>query len=422
MPAEPPRPAAPPTLPAGVPERATTLLHLAAERLTELDAARGTARRWRVDPDLAVGHLLLPSVIAAANGLAPPDPTPAPRPAPGGGWLCVDLGPDDGPTFERFCAVIDERCAAGDVPPDAEAFAEEAQRWRLPVTPFRGPRPVALRRAVTCDAATAEAATAEAATGEAATRGAARRWGGDGPGPLHGVRVVDLTAMWAGPLATWLLAQVGAEVVKVEAARRPDGLRRGARPARAGAGPGALFVALDHGKHHRALDLDEPADRAAFLDLVAGADVVIDNLSRRVRPNLGIDPESLRAHNPHLLDVSIHAYPAGRREADWVAYGGGVHATGGLAAGPDGRFAPAVLPYPDPLTGLEAFATVLAALRGGTAARLELSLQEAAEAVRPPRPGPAVEPAVLAGWRQRAVARTIERDGCLVLPCPLEAA
>lgn len=407
-------------LPAGVPVRALALLHGAAERLSALDAALGAARRWRVDAELALGHLLLPMVVAEANGLPPTEPTPAPRPAPGGGWVCVDLGPDDGETFERFCTVIDAQVRDGALPPDAESFAEQAQLWRLPVTPFRVGPPNARRPPAPSPPDVPVApGPATGSTDVPGTRAGA----GTGTGPLHGIRVLDLTAMWAGPLATWLLAQAGAEVTKVEATRRPDGLRRGARPVQAGPGPGALFVALDHGKDHRTLDLDEPAQRATFLDLVADADIVVDNLSRRVRPNLGIDAATLRRHNPHLLDVSIRAYPADRPEADWVAYGGGVHATSGLAARPDGSPAPAALPYPDPLAGFETFVGILAALQRGGPARLERSLQQAAEAAASPCPAPGtVDPAVVAAWRRRAVARAVERDGCLVLPSPLEAA
>jgi crotonobetainyl-CoA:carnitine CoA-transferase CaiB-like acyl-CoA transferase len=166
------------------------------------------------------------------------------------------------------------------------------------------------------------------------------------------VTVVDLTIMWAGPLATWLLASLGAEVVKVEPGCRPDGLR----------GSPAWFATLDRGKGGVDLDLRHARDRRRFFELVARADLVVDNFSPRVAPNLGIDPAALRTVNPDLATLSMPAFPAGRPERDWVAYGTGAHAISGLGdAGTDGFFAPAVT-YPDPIAGFTAFAVAAALL------------------------------------------------------------
>ena len=119
-------------VPPGVRELAVVLLDRAARALDELD---GTG--WVVDHELADGHLVLPHVVAAANGLDAPEPPPAPRPAPGGGWVAVDLGPDDEDTFRTLCTVLDDEVRAGAPAPDAEAFARRAQEWRLAVTPYR---------------------------------------------------------------------------------------------------------------------------------------------------------------------------------------------------------------------------------------------------------------------------------------------
>ncbi len=442
--AHPSRPLPPGTLPAGVLAAAGALLGDCAASLPRLtgDVPTGT---WTVDDDAATAHVLLPLVLAAANGLEPPRPTPAPIAAAGGGWLCFDPGPDDGATLATFLSVLADEHAAGAPALAAEAVARRAQEWRLPVTPFRSglaphgaapddpthpTRPAGPPRAAACGAGVADPAR-----------------------PLTGVTVIDLTVMWAAPLATWLLAELGADVVKIEPRCRPDGLRAGPRPAHAGPGDGAHFVALDRGKRHAELDLRVRADHRAFLALVAQADVVIDNFSRRVRPNLGIDTASLAALRPGLIDVSLHAYGAASPEADWVAYGGGVHATSGLAAprpvpnGMDGtvpqrsggadqfsadqfsadQFCTAPVAYPDPLAGFALLHTVLLALEarssgGGPGGAFEVTLAGAAElaaqgAVR--APGTARQGVALAELVQRAAAACEVVDGCLVPRSPL---
>jgi hypothetical protein len=400
-------------LPAGLVCHATAVLRGAAAALDRAIAGPG---RWQVDPDALVAHLLLPHVLAAVNDLPAPTPPPAPCPAPGGGWLSVDLGPEDGPSYEALLAVLDAEVAAGAVRPDAEAVARRAQEWRLAVTPFRSPP--ALGPPLDRDHDPEPALHRRYLGGH---DGRAGRAGGAGTGPtqarpLAGVRVLDLTVMWAGPLATWLLAEVGADVIKIEPACRPDGLRRGARPSHAGPGNGAHFVALDHGKRHQTLDLREASDRARFDELLDGADVLVDNFSRRVRPNLAIAPDQLRRRRPELIDVSITAFPAGGPEAGWVAYGGGVHAASGLAHHPTAAvpFRPAPLPYPDPLAGLVAFATIVDALVAGRAGHRALSLFGA---VAPLVGLPDTPPVQTGGLLGRLSLATVDR--CRVPAAPL---
>ncbi|MDE0803334.1 MAG: CoA transferase, partial [Acidimicrobiales bacterium] len=166
--------------------------------------------------------------------------------------------------------------------------------------------------------------------------------------PLTGVRVVDLTAIWAGPLATHLLAEAGAEVDTIEAACRPDGLR----------GTPAMFGQLAEGKRRHDLDLRRSDARATLVDLVADADVIIESFSPRVMPNFGLDAATLVAINPEILVVSMPAFAPDTVERNWVAYGTGVHASSGLGLGEDGAaWAPSVT-YPDPLAGLAAFAAI----------------------------------------------------------------
>jgi len=405
-------------LPAGAMARALTLLARAATRLDQL----GGGGSWSVDVELVGFHLLLPLALAATNDLPPPAPPPAPMAAPGGGWVHVDLGPDDADTWDGLLAVLADEVRHGASPADAEELACRAQQWRLAVTPYRMRRPD--------DAAPIAATTPETPPGAASIRGQGGR--GSALEPLRGVRIVDLTAMWAGPLATWLAAQAGAEVIKVEAACRPDGLRRGPRPAGAGPGDGAHFVALDGAKTHRQLDLRDGADLRCFEALVADADVVIDSFSPRVRPNLGIDAARLVTLRPDLIDVSLTAFDQAGPCADWVAYGGGVHAIGGLAwdGRPDTEPTPALFPYPDPLAGIETFVAILDAIvdrrATGGPRRLTRSLARAVAALPGPaagRPAPIDRPdteALCRRWTDRAGELTVRRDGCRVPRSPLQ--
>ena len=117
-------------------------------------------------------------------------------------------------------------------------------------------------------------------------------------GPLAGVRVLDLGAIIAGPFGASLLAELGADVVKIEPLAG-DSFR----------GPG--FAAYNKGQRSVAIDLADPRGRAAFLRLVAGADVVIDNYRPGVLGRLGIDYDALRAVNPGIVALSVTGFGEG---------------------------------------------------------------------------------------------------------------
>lgn len=330
-------------LDAGVPDgtvaHAVALLEGAADALRALSRAPA---RVTVDVEAVAAHVLLPAVLAAHHG-EPGWPRPAtPRRAPGDGHLAADLGaPGDDESYELLLSTL---------PADADAGQVEraAQLWRLPVVAYRPPAAGGRRRRA-----------GGARPGGPGTRREAPSWwlAGDATvAPLRGVRVVDLTAMWAGPLATWSLATLGAEVTKVEPAVRPDGLR----------GQPHLFAALDRGKAHVDLDLRRDADMAELAARIAAADVVVDSFSPRVMPNLGLDPATLADLRPGLVSVAIPAFPAGSPQRSWVAYGTGVHAFCGLGRLPGSGVAAPAVTYPDPLGG---FAALAAVLRGLAAAR-----------------------------------------------------
>ncbi|MGE0435136.1 MAG: CoA transferase, partial [Planctomycetota bacterium] len=121
------------------------------------------------------------------------------------------------------------------------------------------------------------------------------------PGPLHGVRVLDLTNMLSGPYCTRLLADLGAEVVKVEP---PHGdHNRGRRPVRDGSS--SFFGQLNCGKQSVVLDLKRPGDLAAALAIAAQSDVVVENWRPGVADRLGLGYEALRKLRPAIVYCSI---------------------------------------------------------------------------------------------------------------------
>ena len=123
---------------------------------------------------------------------------------------------------------------------------------------------------------------------------------------LDGVRVLDLTRLLPGPYATQLLADAGADVVKVEDTGAGDYARH--MPPVTDDGVGAVFDAVNRGKRSVAIDLKDGDGRAAFYELVADADVVIEGFRPGVADRLGIDYETLTDHRPDLVYCSLTGY------------------------------------------------------------------------------------------------------------------
>ncbi len=123
---------------------------------------------------------------------------------------------------------------------------------------------------------------------------------------LDGVRVLDLSRLLPGPFCTQLLCDLGATVVKVEDAHGGDYLRY--TPPLASDGQSVLFHALNRGKQSVALDLKDDVDKAHFLTLVDGADVVVESFRPGVLDKLGLSFDALRARNPRLVCCSISGY------------------------------------------------------------------------------------------------------------------
>lgn len=123
--------------------------------------------------------------------------------------------------------------------------------------------------------------------------------------PLEGVRVLDLSTLLPGPLATLLLAEAGAEVVKIERPGRGDEMR-GYQP-RLGAAS-ANYAVLNRGKRAFAADFKDPAERDRVLDIAASADVVVEQFRPGVADRLGLGYEQVRSRNPRIVYCSITGY------------------------------------------------------------------------------------------------------------------
>ena len=196
-----------------------------------------------------------------------------------------------------------------------------------------------------------------------------------GSAPLAGVRVADLSRVLAGPYCTMVLADLGADVVKVE---RPEGgdETRSWGPPFAG-GEAAYYLSVNRGKRSCALDLSQPEGRALALELCAGADVVVENFKVGGADRLGVGYEQVRERNPRVVYCSITGFgserePRGRPGYDFVAQAeSGLMSITGPEEGPPYKVGVALV---DVLAGLHAAAAVLAALHGGEGARIEVPL------------------------------------------------
>ncbi len=223
---------------------------------------------------------------------------------------------------------------------------------------------------------------------------------------LGGLRVLDLSNLWAGPLAGALLAQAGADVLKIESPKRPDGAR---------AGEARFFDLMNGDKRGCALDLMTTNDRALFLALLESADVVLESNRPRALAQLGIDARAWLARRPGRLWASITGYG---REHEWIAFGDDAAVAAGLAFDPLGgsttpRFCADAIA--DPLTGLTAAVAILALRAQGRGGLLALSLADvaayAALAGTSSAPAgadaPAAQPAAGAGTGSIASAATL---------------
>lgn len=187
-------------------------------------------------------------------------------------------------------------------------------------------------------------------------------------------RVLDLSSLWAGPLATSLLERLGARVVKVESVSRPDGAR---------AGSPDFFDLLNAGKASIAVELGAPEGRDRLRSLLGWADIVVESARPRALTQLGFDAAAWVTAAPGRTWLSITGYGRALPWGHWVAFGDDAAAAAGWCRAPEPGAPPRYCgdALADPLTGIHAAAAALADFRRGGGRLLDLSLRDVAAAV-----------------------------------------
>jgi crotonobetainyl-CoA:carnitine CoA-transferase CaiB-like acyl-CoA transferase len=332
--------------PLGPPARLVTKLRDVAVAL-----ASGAARlggRLEVDPLALLGERAAISGLTR-NGTTSSGGATRLLPGPAGRWVGVSLArPEDIELVPAWLEVPTTPSDPWPVVADAVArrggadLVDRARRLGLPV---------ALLPASFADAPAPVARTE-------AGGGAERR-------PLHDTTVVDLSSLWAGPLCGSLLAEAGAEVIKVESTTRPDGARQG---------PAAFFDLLNGGKRSVVLELDRPDGVRQLGDLLAVADVVIEASRPRALEQMGIDAHVHLTSGRPLIWASITGHGRRAPERDWVAFGDDAAVAGGLVSWDDVGPVFCADAIADPTTGLFAAAAVVDALSRGGSWMLDVSL------------------------------------------------
>ncbi|HVD56857.1 MAG TPA: CoA transferase [Thermoleophilaceae bacterium] len=196
--------------------------------------------------------------------------------------------------------------------------------------------------------------------------------------PLDGVRVIDLSRVLAGPYCTMVLADLGAEVIKVERPGSGDETRSWGPPF--AGGEAAYYLSVNRGKRSCAIDLSQEEGRALALELCAGAEAVIENFKVGGADRLGVGYEQVRERNPAVVYCSITGFgsrrePPGRPGYDFVAQAeSGLMSITGPAEGPPFKAGVALV---DVLAGLHAAVAIAAGIGAGAGARIEVPLLDA---------------------------------------------
>lgn len=214
--------------------------------------------------------------------------------------------------------------------------------------------------------------------------------------PLEDLVILDLTHVWAGPLGTRILGDLGADVIKVEAhtARGPAAIRPGTGgpyqgdPADEPYNRQAGFNKLNRNKKSLAVDLKTTAGRELFVEMVRHADAVIENFSARAMKSLRLDYGHLKEVNPEIVYIAMPGYGSWGPISDYVAFGPSVELMTGLTSlfgYDDDSPATTSMALPDAIAGTTAATTMIAALhrksREGKGGFVDLALHESAIAM-----------------------------------------
>jgi crotonobetainyl-CoA:carnitine CoA-transferase CaiB-like acyl-CoA transferase len=205
--------------------------------------------------------------------------------------------------------------------------------------------------------------------------------------PLSDIRVTDFTAFWAGPVATQFLGALGADVIKVEGVRRPDGMRFSA-----GRPPdwdqwwewGPVFLCSNNNKRGISVELSTDAGITIALELIAASDLVLENFSPRVMGNFGLEWDAVTAANPRAIMVRMPAFGLDGPWRDRVGFAQTMEQATGMAWMTGHADGPPVIPRGvcDPIAGLHAAFAAVAALvirdRDGTGMHVESTMVESA--------------------------------------------
>ena len=282
-----------------------------------------------------------------------------------------------------------------------EATHPVAGMLKYPGAPFKLPAsPWRLRSTAPCLGADAVSISADWSRERTQARNV-RREAGDKARcrvrPLDGVRILDLTAAWAGPFCTRVLAYLGAEVVKVEGPDRPDIWRGAVHPkgfrerypnhdyGRRPWNRNANFNSQNHNKRACVLDLTHPRGLELVKRLAAISDGVAENFSARVMQKLGLSYAELKSLKNDIIMLSMPGFGLTGPQKDWVAWGPTIEANAGMCNFIGYREGPPVstgYAFNDPVAGLAGCAAFLTALAyrdsSGAGQHIDLSHQEVA--------------------------------------------
>ena len=185
-------------------------------------------------------------------------------------------------------------------------------------------------------------------------------------GPLRGLRVFDLTRVLAGPTCTQMLADLGAEVIKIERPGAGDDTRGFAPPRMPGTGESAYFVGANRNKYSVTLDIAKPDGQALAHELIAQCDILVENFKVGALAKYGLGYTQLHAQHPGLIYCSITGFGQTGPYAPRPGYDSLIQAMGGvmsLTGEPDGLPQKVGVPVADLFAGLYGCIGILAALR-----------------------------------------------------------